>query len=582
MKLENAIEEIFSIYNCITDEKFPYFLIVGAGVSAPEIPLASQIIDDCKRKCKSNPNYEQFSIESKYLSAEEKYSFWLNKAYPSKEPRRQYFSQIVKKAKITSSNLQIANILSSKKLFNLVVTTNFDNQIEKALNFLNFFDYYSSENEIDNLSINLRNDDVQIIKVHGDYKNYNFKNLDSEIKRITYDNSILSMGDMLQEIFKNRSPIIIGYSGWENDVIMKTMKNRLLYDVPYKYYWFCYSIEDYEVLPEWIKNNNNVEIVYPEEKIDSIAMSKFKNLGMIITDNYNLPSSKVLAQIVDRFKIGTPSFLDNPLLPCENLINSLSKSENVYNFEGWIDKYKALRKINQSNNKLVEELKQSFNEKNFNKYISCLTQLLSKESSIGDSTFNKICKDYLQVSIESNELQEKHKIKLTNFAFNIPTYRNNKTTRKIAILANLLYYNFNKNCKIQTRFNKLLSYYNGIHDSSFLVAIHSKMIIMNNRVSSEEFELTQSFFSNEISIVEFHINMDIFPEYIILATIESLKKNDKKLIISLLEKLADENMSVLYKNKRIKSILKYVINILIDVDGFDSNVYDVIKEKYFI
>ena len=32
MKLEEGINEIFDIYSCNNSEKFPYFLIVGAGV----------------------------------------------------------------------------------------------------------------------------------------------------------------------------------------------------------------------------------------------------------------------------------------------------------------------------------------------------------------------------------------------------------------------------------------------------------------------------------------------------------------------------------------------------------------------
>lgn len=46
---------------------YPYFFIVGAGISAPEIPIASEIIKKCKRKCKEldEISYIQFENETK-------------------------------------------------------------------------------------------------------------------------------------------------------------------------------------------------------------------------------------------------------------------------------------------------------------------------------------------------------------------------------------------------------------------------------------------------------------------------------------------------------------------------------------
>lgn len=51
--LDYAIRVIKSTIQDHSPEVFyPYFFIVGAGISAPEIPIASEIIKKCKRKCK--------------------------------------------------------------------------------------------------------------------------------------------------------------------------------------------------------------------------------------------------------------------------------------------------------------------------------------------------------------------------------------------------------------------------------------------------------------------------------------------------------------------------------------------------
>src|SRR5207302_780716 len=55
----------------------------------------------------------------------------------------------------------------------------------------------------------------------------------------------------------------IGYSGWEGDVIMRSLQTSL--GEPGSYvYWFCYSIEDFEALPSWLKNHPCVYFILPE------------------------------------------------------------------------------------------------------------------------------------------------------------------------------------------------------------------------------------------------------------------------------------------------------------------------------
>lgn len=45
--IENSVNEIKKAY--YIEDELPYFFIVGAGISSPQVKLASQIVDDCKK-----------------------------------------------------------------------------------------------------------------------------------------------------------------------------------------------------------------------------------------------------------------------------------------------------------------------------------------------------------------------------------------------------------------------------------------------------------------------------------------------------------------------------------------------------
>ncbi len=67
---------------------FPYFFIVGAGISVPEIPAAYEIIDECKDKSKKFDEISYIQFENEIKSCETNpmrcYSKWIEFAYPNK------------------------------------------------------------------------------------------------------------------------------------------------------------------------------------------------------------------------------------------------------------------------------------------------------------------------------------------------------------------------------------------------------------------------------------------------------------------------------------------------------------------
>lgn len=584
MKLEEVINEIFDIYSCDNNEKFPYFLIVGAGVSYPEIPLASDIIKICKKKCSSNVNYDNWKKECECKNVDDEYSFWLAKAFPSKENRRQFFSEIILNAKITSSNFQIANILVSRKLFNLIITTNFDNQIEQSLNLLNFFDYYSSTNVIDNMSINLRSNDVQIVHVHSDYRNYDFKNLKEEIAYESVGYGILSMKELVVDALKNRSPIIIGYSGWENDLIMTAIKERLSYDPPYKYYWFCYNQADYDKLPSWLKDNHNVTFIVPEgfKENDQNFINDLKNIDLrfdVIGLNV-LPAHTMFSGLRTKFQIASPDIFDNPLLPCENLINHISKYDKTYKLDGLFDEYKELVKVHQKNKDIVSKIKQFYNDSNFEKLASYVIRNLGKNSTISDADLAIVMKDYVLESM-TMAYSEEEKIRLLKFVFRMPLYRNIHTTRMNARLALELLIIITKNTNQIAKYKKLYSYFEGTDDIAILTAISDRFNYCKNTDSivQLEYSLANHFF-NTNDIASFYMANKFFPQYAGLVMYMSMKNKDKSILVDYLIGINKEEYKLIRKDKKIRRILKGVLEIINEKNTFDDPIFEVTKVNF--
>jgi hypothetical protein len=106
--------------------KRPFFFMVGAGISHPPVPLASGIIDDCKSQART-------PYEPPGLSQIGKYSYWIQKAYPSPVDRQGYLRRLIEESSVSHANLRLAHLLLSKKIAALAVTTNFDDFLSRAL-----------------------------------------------------------------------------------------------------------------------------------------------------------------------------------------------------------------------------------------------------------------------------------------------------------------------------------------------------------------------------------------------------------------------------------------------------------------
>ena len=235
----------------------PFFFMVGAGISNPPVPLASEMIEECKRQASGVG-------EPPKLSQIDRYSFWLSRAFPSPADRQKYLLTLIKDKYISQANLHLAHILLEKRIGSLVVTTNFDDFLSRALT--HFGRQHIVCDHPDTIQrIRLETTDVQVLHVHGTYWFYDCCNLKGEIgtRSERSPSTVFSVADFLEDALRDHSPLVVGYSGWDGDVFMSALSRRLKRQLRYNLYWFCHDRAAPEKLPLEIKNHENVFFVIP-------------------------------------------------------------------------------------------------------------------------------------------------------------------------------------------------------------------------------------------------------------------------------------------------------------------------------
>ncbi|WP_368316165.1 SIR2 family protein [Mediterraneibacter gnavus] len=349
------------------EEECPYLFIVGAGISTPEILTANGIIDQCKKKverlCQGDGEKLQRICdvaESLGENSAKYYSYWFEQAYKNKMHRQQYLKNIMNDSKISMSNLLLAQILNTKTIATTVITPNFDNHLLKSLNLLGNYDVFSADNMLDNIALNANSKRVQIMHVHGMYEFYDCCNLENRDAEIIQGQEFKTTPGTIKTFLKTKSPIVIGYSGWEDDVIMVKLRERLEYEaLPYKLLWFCYSGKDYEKLPKWLKENKEVVFVLPEKKMD--MRSKIENRENKVEDPVLL-AEDVLSALIVRFGFKSPNLFINPIQYYIDLIDKyLSEQIEIFSTNSWKcrldDAKKHLGDINEQNQELEKQIR---------------------------------------------------------------------------------------------------------------------------------------------------------------------------------------------------------------------------------
>jgi tetratricopeptide (TPR) repeat protein len=137
----------------------------------------------------------------------------------------------------------------------LVVTPNFDDFLSRALVLFGVQPVVSDHPETIP-KIDLRSRDLQVVHIHGTYWFYDCANLSGEIRgRAQQSDSPFSMRDFLDRLLSERSPLIVGYSGWKEDVFMTALRRRLQVQPKRKMYWFCHTFEEVAAIFEALRHD---------------------------------------------------------------------------------------------------------------------------------------------------------------------------------------------------------------------------------------------------------------------------------------------------------------------------------------
>jgi len=297
--------------NRTMDEPAPFFFLVGSGISYPPVPLASKIEETCKVVSREHKRIEP-PPGARLIDT---YSHWFDQAYPHAVERQRYLRGLIEGKFISHANFRLAHLLLEKSIANLVVTTNFDDFLSRALSLFGKA-HIVCDHPRTVERINPEAEDIQIVHVHGTYWFYDCCNLKGEIEersRGSAENS-LTMASLLDTLMARRSPLVIGYGGWEGDVVMCALRRRLQNLLPYNLYWFCYRESEAESLPDFIRNHPNVYFVIgtrPPALTAAVAGGPVE--GSYTAEEPQLPAQKVLDELIRVFNLPAPALTQDPL-----------------------------------------------------------------------------------------------------------------------------------------------------------------------------------------------------------------------------------------------------------------------------
>jgi len=157
----------------------------------------------------------------------------------------------------------LAHLLLDGKIARTVFTPNFDDLLLKALELFGHRPLVC-DHPLTVGRIRIESKDVQIVHVHGSYWFYDCCNLKHEISARSEYGGPVSV--LLDQSLRDHSPIVVGYSGWEGDILMSALRRRLSSGrLGTPIFWFCYKRESPDALPEWLKDSNDVKFVLPDE-----------------------------------------------------------------------------------------------------------------------------------------------------------------------------------------------------------------------------------------------------------------------------------------------------------------------------
>lgn len=211
-----------------------YAFLLGAGMSAGAgIPLGGAIVtmlrqrlvEELKQDISPEAGESLFEELGWFRDPESEYAEALLRAFSSDHERQRFFRELIVGKMPTLAHYYLASIIANGHC-NLVLTTNFDDLLEKALTSLRLDDFnvitHASETEYISTSPEL----VTLVKLHGHYTYPQLSNLSEETQRLQR-----RLREYFQFLMRDHGLIVAGYGGRDASImgpITHSLRNRTI------------------------------------------------------------------------------------------------------------------------------------------------------------------------------------------------------------------------------------------------------------------------------------------------------------------------------------------------------------------
>lgn len=203
--------------------QFAVFLGAGASCSSGVVSAAAMIKEwrvKAHRYADTELALEDWCKQQPWYGAPHEYSALFEAMHPNAQARQTYIESKIEGAFPGWGYLYLANLIAND-WFNVVLTTNFDDLLSKALSI--YTDYApvvcAADSEV--LSVSLTSRRAQIIKLHGDYLFRRLKNTVEELEQLDPNMKL-----KFDRVGQNMGLLVLGYGGRDHSV-MSLLKSAL-------------------------------------------------------------------------------------------------------------------------------------------------------------------------------------------------------------------------------------------------------------------------------------------------------------------------------------------------------------------
>lgn len=247
-----------------------FALLLGAGASTTSgVKAAESMIEDWRDSLyvasHSSKPISEWLNEQPWFQDDDEYSLLFEHAYDHPSQRRVFIEECLKRAHPGWGYVYLTSLLAHK-VFNVVLTTNFDDLINEAC-------YLYSENlrpmvaahDSSIAAMRMSSDRPKIIKLHGDFLYDNIKNTLTELETLEANTK-----SKLSQIALESGLVVVGYGGRDRS-IMDVIEMLLRSDhyFPHGVYW-CVR-KPYQV-------NKRLESLLKRDRIHLVEIEGFDEL----------------------------------------------------------------------------------------------------------------------------------------------------------------------------------------------------------------------------------------------------------------------------------------------------------------